>query len=624
MSNVKRIGAGVSLFALGLCGCGTINTAVQKEIALNDSKVRDMIVDKPVQPAPMSRVSEVRGKLMPVTATKSAASVVWLKQVKVTLDIRNPTPLTAVVAKLGEQGLNIVCDLPLDSYFYVGKINATDAEAALKSILGSSGLDFQADNVRKLVLIKPMSSRTWTIPIGNRKSTYASDHGATSSNAQAPAWGAPGTPGGSGGIPGMGIMPPGAPAGGMGQSSNSAASGTGVSSTDDFWPSLDRELGKRLTMLVPRSVSRIQQPGQPDAANAGMPRPGPNVALPNPNMPPPMGAPTPMGGMGAIATPGAGTDFFVPRLIGQFSTNPETGSVNVQAPHWILSELDEYFKTVMDMYNTDITFQGEIVLVTNTRTDSEGMDVAAFGRWASGRYGLAVSNNPLGGVTISGPSGSAGPIISAGNQAVGGGLAGLTFRGATSAMDLFNAYLSQIGELSIIESPLVTTTHGVAGVFSTKETTYYNTVSQQAAAAGTGSAATATQNILVAVETGTELRINPRIDLATGLIRAQLTLNQIMKSGSQTLPQTISTGNSSQTINTTIPNTKKQNVQGEILVRDGDLVVVGGQTVTNLTRDDNGLPGEDGPLAGLFGVKKATRARQIYYFALRVTVNRRQ
>ena len=631
ITSTARIAAcGTAVLSL-LVGCGTVNTQVKSDIAKVEKAAREKVADKPLRTASISRVTEIRGKLMPVTPVTGGATAEWLKQTKVTLDIKNPTPLSAVVAKLAEQGLNIVCDLPLDSYNYVGRINQTDAEAALQSILGSSGLDFQTDDARKLVLIKPMSSKTWSITIGNRKATYSSDSsqssqnpsnstnsnnsmgGGTSNSTQGGTGGGSQTtnstmPSMAGGASGSTGSNPGQQASSSygGSSSGGSSSGTGVTATDDFWTSLAQELKQRLTVLVPKSIVRVQ---------AGMAGNGRQF---DGNVPPPiMSVPQSSGG------PGSSSDLYVPRLVGAYSLNPETGAVTVQAPHWILRDLDSYFKTVLEMYNTDITFEGEIVLVTSTRTDSEGLDVSAFGRWANGKYGVGVSNNALGGVTVSTPAG-AGAILTAGNQTVGGALIGASYRGATTALDIFNAYLSEMGQLSVIESPLVTTVHGVPGIFSTKEITYYNTVSQQAASGGTGSAATATQNVLVPVEMGTELRINPRIDVATGLIRAQLTLNQTMKSGSVTVPQTITTGNTSQTVNTTIPLLKKQNVQGEILVRDGDLIVVGGQTANNLSIDDNGLPSQEGPLGGILGVKKATKAKQTYYFALRVAVNRRQ
>lgn len=622
-------------FSVLLVGCGTVNTEVRGEIDRLQSE-RKTVISSPVKIAKESRVSEVRGTFMPVTAVKSARKGEWLQRHKVQLDIRNPTPISAVVAKFADQGINISSDLPLDSYTYTGKVNLTDGETALKAVLGSVGLDYQVDDVRKLVLIKPMASRSWYISIGNRKSTYATDGQGQAGISNQASSGIGSNAGSNGSNNGIGANTGGTNAnsptagssanngngdtasGTNGQNASSSnASGTGVAASDDFWTSLSRELVNRLTVMIPRTRS---MPGQGGGSMNFPQMPAP--LQPNPPLMASMNQN--MGGLGQGLNDSNNGDIYLKRQIGTFSLNPETGAITVQAPHWVLAELDTYIGRVQDMYNTDISFMGEVVLVTSNRSDSEGFDIAAFSKWAGGKYGAVVSNNALGGVTMSMPSGGGIPAVQAAAQAVAGPLLGVTYRGANNALDIFNAYLSEIGKVSVIQRPLVTTTSGVPGVFSKKYDDYYNTVSQQAASGGTGSAATATQNVLVKVELGTELRINPRIDISTGLIRAQLTLNQSIKSGVKNVPQTITFGNNATTVNSVIPLITKQAINGEVLLRDGDLIVVGGQTEDNSSADENGLPGQDGPLGGVLGIKKASRGAQTYYFALRVVVNKRQ
>ena len=615
--------AGVSA-ALILAGCGTINADVKKDIEQKQI-VHHKAIEKPVTlAAPASRVREIKGVMMPVTEITSARKGEWLKKHRVQLDIRVPTPMTAVVQKLADQGINVTSDLPLDSYTYVGKINPTDAETALQIVLGSIGVDYQVNDARKLVVIKPLTSRTWYLNIGNRKSSYTSGGQlqATSgtSNSTGTMGGDQSSMGQSGGQSmGQSSMGQfggqstgnGASTGNTSGTSNaSSGGGTGTASADDFWPSLSAELTNRLTVMIPRAMA--SQNTMNGATPMGLPGTTSRPPLP------PQGMQSNMGGIES------GGELYVKHQIGGFSLNPETGAVTIQAPHWLLNDFDAYILRVQEMYNTDISFQGELVLVTANRSDSEGLDISAFATWAGSKYGAVVSNNALGGVTLTVPSGGGLPSVSASAQAVAGPLIGLTYNNGINALNIFNSYLSEHGQVSVIQRPLITTTSGVPGVFSKKFTDYYNTVSQQAAAGGTGSAATATQNVLVPVELGTELRINPRIDITTGLIRAQLTLNQAIKSGLKTVPQTITYGSNTTTINTTIPLITKQNLSGEILLRDGDLVVVGGQTEDNQSHDDNGLPGKDGPLGAILGVKKAVRGAQTYYFALRVTVNKRK
>lgn len=613
--------------AAALAGCSTVNTQIRKELE-REQQAGKRGMDPPVRIAPPARVAEVRGALLPVAPAVPQTRSEWLRKLRVELDVRNPVSLWAVIEKLSGQGINIVSDLPLGTYTYAGRVNATDADTALQAVLGSVGLDFEADDARKIVVIKPMSQRTWYVNIGYRKATFSSDGQAASGAPPTPGGAAPGsspTPGGGmasspgaayGQIGTAGAAVPGtsqaqgASGGGPQQLAPLAVGGTAVTAADDFWTSLSIELTNRLSVLVPKAIAAGAAQG------SNLPPISGGVPLPTPLS-------VSMFGSATAGGQGAGESHWR-RQIGSYSLNPATGAVTVQAPHWVLNDLDAYFKWIQDMYNTDITFLGELVLVTSTRSDSEGFDLAAFASWASGRYGAIVSNNALGGVTVTLPSAGAPGSVSAAQQSVGGALVGLRYQTATDALQVFNAFLSELGKVSVIQRPLVTTTSGVPGVFAKKFTDYYNTVSQQAAAGGTGSAATATQNTLVPVELGTELRINPRIDLATGLIRAQLTLSQSIQSGTRTIPQTITFGNNAQTVNTSIPLITRQNLSGEILLRDGDLIVVGGQTEDNATVNDNGLPGEDGPIGGLFGVKKASRGAQTYYFALRVAVTRRK
>jgi type II secretory pathway component GspD/PulD (secretin) len=263
-------------------------------------------------------------------------------------------------------------------------------------------------------------------------------------------------------------------------------------------------------------------------------------------------------------------------------------------------------------------------LVTTNKDDSEGIDLNAFASFASGKFGFVVQNNALGGLTLSTAAGAL-ASLTAPNQPVGGALVGATYNNGRNALQIFNAFLSEQGNVSVVQRPLITTTSGVPGIFSKKFTDYYNTISQEAVAGSTGAPVTATRNNLIPVDFGTELRINPRIDVSTGLIRAQLTLNQALQSGTKTIQQTITAGNNSVTVPTAIPIVTRQNLSGEILLRDGDLVVVGGQSEDSGTTNANGLPGQNGPVgAGIFGVKQTTQTKQTYYFALRVSVNKRK
>lgn len=607
-----------------IAGCGTV-AEVSRDIDDDMERTRDA-VKTPFQIQSRSRVVEMRGTFIPVTPMSSLSGGQWLRQKMVSLDIKNPTPLSAIVSKFAEQGLNIATDLPLNSYSYVGKVNRTDAETALKVVLGSVGLDYHIEDKNQFIVIRPVSSRTWSLNIGNRRSTYSSGtdsenssdssntgNSGSQSNNNSSAFGSSAfsfNQGQGSGLSGSNSQFTNTGSSGTNTSNGIGNQNTGTYASDDFWNSLARELDARLTITT----------SQHSLSNVASQSPVPISATGQTSghlVPPIQNA--------AVALlSGPGTERYTGKKIGSYSLNPETGAITVQAPRWVLSELDSYFKGVQEMYNTNISFSGEVVLVTTNRGDSEGFDLTAFAQWAGGKYGAVISNNALGGVTVSMPEGGGLPSVTSGAQAIAGPIIGMQYRGS-NALDIFNAYLSEIGKVSVIQRPMLTTTSGVPGVFRKKHVDYYNTVSQQAAPGGTGSAATATQNVIVPVETGTDLRINPRVDVATGLIRAQIKLDQIIRSGTRIVPQTITFGNNVQSVNTQIPLTTRQDIQGEVLLKDGDLIIVGGQVEDNLTVDESGLPGgKSGPMGGLFGVKESNRGKQTYYFALRVTVNKRQ
>ena len=608
----------------GLIGCSNASK-VRSEIEAAIPAAREAI-NNPVLLAEAPRVIERKGTMLSaseVTYQKSTGA--WLKSKIVSLNATYPIPLTQVVAQFAARGINIATDLPLDTVTYVGTVNSTDAESALKQVLGSAGLDFQVDDSRRLVTIKPLATRTWYLNLGNRRTSYSSN-GALGSGSMGASSNSPsgastgqnqngqqsGTTQASGGVqPSQQQSNQSTPT----ASATAGNAGTTITVAEDFWGAIDKELTKKLTVLVPVPRPAV---GRTQAGVAPLP-----IGMPSaPGMP--MQPPLPLNAMpaGGIQQSDSlsGSELYVPKKIGSHSFNPETGTISVQAPHWILSELDVYFRRTQDMFNTDLSFEGKLLLVTRTRSESEGLDIQQFTRWASGRYGAVVSNNSLGGVTVSFNSGLI-PTVTAGQQQVGGALLGIT--SPRDGLQIFNAYLSEMGNVSVIQQPRVATTSGVPGVFSNITPRYYNTVTQTAAAGNTGAAAQATNNTLQVKEFGTELKILPRFDIATGLVRAAIDIRNVIPAGEQAIPQIVNVGNTAQTSIARVPLERRLNYSGEAILRDGDLIIVGGQTEETLQSDENGLPTNDGPIGGIFGTKKSTRAVGTYYFALKVSVNKR-
>lgn len=614
----------LGLGALALTGCSlpkapTVNSELRTEVA---QKAAEREANLSVT-ATVPKVVESEQAYIPLTRRKVSEHA-WLRAMRVTVQTgREPVPMSEVLRALSQQGLTITSELPLDRFTYAGfSLLDVDAESALRAVVTSVGLDYQADAQRRLVVIKPMASRTWYLNMGNRRSSFAAggnnSANPSTTNAVAKAVSSSGAGGAS-----------------SSDSNSGGSSDSGkseVSSSDDFWASLTKELEARLTVLLPdppkpsaASAAPAPMGAAPSARNA-LPPLAPDAQVPAAAQPqaaatpPALAAPT--NGPAAATTDGLLASSS--RQVGTFSTNPETGAVTVQAPHWLLEDLDVYFKRVQSMYNTDISFQGELLMLSTDTSRSEGLDISAFARFASNRYGVVYRNNGLGGVTVTFPNGnSLVPSVSAAAGAVTGPLLGI--QSPIDGLQVFSAYLSNMGRVSTLQKPVLTTTSGVPADFRRTVTRYFNSVSQEAASGGTGSAAVGTKNQLIPQDFGTILRVNPRIDVATGLIRAQIELVQTTQMGVQTVTQTVTSGDSVEQIPTQLPIVSRILYSGEALLRDGDLVVMGGQTEDAENSSRDGITGlMDVPQAGsLFGKTLRERNRNVFYFALRVSVNRR-
>lgn len=615
-----------------LAGCATPTSyETRTELRTQISQKAQELQAVPSVVAPVPRVVESEQAYIPVIARKVSEHA-WLRAMRVTVQTgKDPVPMAEILRALAKQGVSITSEMPLDRFQYSGfSLVDVDAESALRSVVTSVGLDYQADAQRRVVVIKPMSSRTWYLNIGNRRSSFAAGGNNTATPSTTNAIANAISQSGSGG-------------GGGQQATSAASSGkTEVTSSDDFWASLRTELDSRLKLMLPdppkpAAAAPVAQaipaipalplppvvapPGQPQVANAAGGAGAPSQATPAPATPQNLTAalpnPTP-------APSSEGILSYTARQVGSYAVNPETGAVSVQAPHWVLQDLDSYFKRVSDMYNTDIVFQGELIMLTTDTSRSEGLDISSFAKFANSKYGVVYRNNGLGGVTVSFPNAnSLIPAVTAGPGALAGPLLGV--QNMVDGLQIFSNYLTNLGRVSSLQKPVLTTTSGVPADFRRTVTRYFNTVSQQAASGGSGSAAVGTQNQLIAQDFGTVLRVNPRIDMSTGLIRAQIELVQTTQAGMQSIPQSVTSGNSVQQVTTQLPVVSKIVYSGEALLRDGDLVVMGGQTedVENNSRD--GVTGlMDSPaVGGVFGTTKRETNRNVFYFALRVNVNKR-
>ncbi|CAB3919481.1 putative outer membrane porin HofQ [Achromobacter xylosoxidans] len=552
-------------------------------------------------------------------AEQEAKQHAWLRAKKVTYVPKNAVSAMEILKVLRAHGINIATSLPLDNYLYSGLgVTQLDGETALKTLLLPMGLDYQLDNQAKVVEIIPMRSQTWTINIGNRTSSYSSATTDIDDEDGSP------TGAGMGGVGNTGAANRRNSSDGDGGNKNMNT----VTSTDNFWKSLSNELCSRLATLIPTAANNngvsLNAAPQIQGGSPIVPGINPGMAIGGR-----VGADA--GGGGAASCGGqsaGGNSLYTATRIGLPSMNPETGAITIQAPGWLMKQISPYMDSIQAKYNTQITFDVEVVEVTTSKRSTRGLDIASFARFAKGRYGAVVTNNILGGATISFPGGGS-QIPSVNVPSTSLAATPTTLLGVSSAADglqIFNAYMDTQENTRTIQKPTVSTTSGSPAEFDYRTTGHYTINSQQAAyGTNTGAAATATQNILVPYSTGMRLRINPRYDSTSGIVRAQVSMLLKKVVGWDSSNQVITAGEKVVQIPQRIPIINKQTNNAEVVLRDGDLILLGGLSQENTNDLGSGIPGlKDVPvLSAVFGNENNSGSKTSMYLVLRVGITKR-
>lgn len=541
-------------------------------------------------PAPTQVIPAAAASLVspPASTRPALPESSYLRDVRVSITEPTGTSVSAVeiVRMLRRQNINVVANLPLDGYTYGGLgFNDLDGYSALLALFGPMGLDFTVNESARLVELSPVRPVTWRLNIGDRTAKFETSGESAKQ----------GTSGGSGGGQGGGGQ-------GGGSSGSSGSGGGGVTgvtasanetsksslvSTEGFWAEMDSELERRMKVMVPK---RTQITG-------GLQVPGSNDPIAPPSM---------LGG--AVITERGMEEISV----GRYSINKNTGAITIQAPRYLLSDIDTYLREVDAELNTMIVLEGLVLLVNNNDAESSGFDIAAFAKFAT-QYGLVVTNSALGGgLVVTKPVGGAVAAITAPGAVATTGLGVVSNDGL---LQVFLAFLESKTHFKAVQRPYLATTSGVPAVFSQFDKQYLNQVSQEAAA-GTASAAVAAKNTLIPFQFGTSIRIKPNYDKEHNGIRAQIALTQIVQSGTQAIDQIVNDATGTRTIRSQVPLDRTIDIQGEIFAPNNSLVILGGQIVDQDTETSSGIIGLGKILPGIFSNKQSKKANSTYYFAL--------
>ena len=517
----------------------------------------------------------------------------WLKDKRISLAVsKSGDGVTAqsLAVMLKENGIEIMSSLPLDGYRYNGfGVKNVDGETALRMLFSPMGLDYDINDDNQYVVITPNRAKTFYLKFGERKSTYES--GSISGNV--------GGGGSSGGGEG------GASVGGV---ETGLETGEGkINIESDFWRSLEKELDSLLTQCIPTASAVSSASLPPLPLEMG----GSGIMAMQQQMPQQM--------MGAAAG-AASTSLCADQKIGNFSLNPSTGAITVQAPHWILDSVGKYLDNVKTDNAVTLVYEGMLISVTTSREKSEGIDLQGFLSFANGELGMSIANNALGGVTVS-PSGN----VTVGGNAVADTILGVQkLRG--NPAQAFLAYLEANSDFSIKQKPRVAVTNGMPGEFGQYDTLYYTQISQNTTGGdSTASGVVATQNQLIPFKVGSLIRIVPYYDNETGFVRSPITFTQSIQTGTYETTQYVTAGNTTTPIPSIIPLIRDSNYSGEVLMKDGDMLIIGGQVSETNESTGSGLPGYNAKgniISGIMGQKRHKDQVSTYYLALTLRVNK--
>lgn len=577
---IKKNLLGIMIASISVLGCQSSNQKIDADQKLS--------FEPPANSAQLINRHD-RAFISGIVSASENKNVSFIDARRLTLEVYEPVSASEIIKLLRDKGLNITTTLPITGMSYSGYgITDMPMNKALDLIFGSMGLDYQLDNTNELITITPLRPKSWYLNLGNRSTKFS---GAGSSRAQGNSEAA------------------------TGSSGSGTGTGTGVNdssfmSEDNFWESLNTELTERLKALIdPLGLgSQIVQ----------WETSGEQVLELK------IEAPAKLSGSGNSINTSPHTNRQSEVVMGRFSINRDTSTVTVRAPKFVIDELDEYFDYVQGMYNTLIRFEGRLLSISQSSQTSSGLDIAAFASFAKG-YGFAVRNNALGGVTVSRPS-SAAPVTVSIPGAIAANAIGIV--SPDNALQIFNAFLETQGEVKTLQRPSLATTSGIPGSFAKKYITYYNSVSQTTSGGDLGSGSVGVQNKLVPVELGVTMSVNPKYDPRTSMVRAQLNLDQLVLADVIRQSQYLNVGGSAggiETVEQEIPVISDVSYSGELLLNDGDLIIVGGQMQRDYQSQSSGFMGRQrtGWLRNLLGQDSETDRVSTTYFAITVEIDRK-
>lgn len=497
----------------------------------------------------------------------------WLASVPFTMMVAEGQDLSLrqIMQVFARNGVNITNALDIQRYYYTGaSLVDTNAKAALRVILGNMGLDYTVDSESKVVTINSMPRKAYYLSLNNRSATYSS-----------------GSPGEIDSEEGGGAD----------------STDLGITANNDFWVSLEDELDARCRILVPEYDDPIFH-----ESSSYMPDDLLVDSLQG-------------GGMDTYSYMDQGRvtrgeiDEIEEEYVCLTSINRNTGTVTVHGPRWVQDDMEEYFDRLNMTLNTRITIDAKIIMFATSMEESKGLDLSLFSGSLE-NSGIAISNNVLGGVTLGATGNRA--VISSTNS-----LADAFIGGRIDGAQLFLGWLESQGRVSIENEPTITTVSGVPTTFKRTSPVIYFRYNQETTMSDGGATAVSITTEEVERTVGSILNVNPTYDIDRNVVRAQMSVDQRYLTGFAEDVSILAAGNDIVEVPVRVPLIESIVLNGEMLLRDGETIIVGGQRFTTAEDASSGITNlrENRFFGGLFGRGEARNEVMTYYTVMTVHVD---
>jgi hypothetical protein len=553
-------------------------------------------------------------KKTPIKATSVGDAWLQSKTFNMGKPIGAGTPMAEIVKAFGAIGVNIISTLPIESLNYYGAPISlgTTADSALQFITEQMGLDYEV--VQKYgstpyVRITEMGNLTYRLRVPdvitslNMASPLTLSQVGESSNGN----------GGQGQSASQGAgssnrvgSNQGASQGGNSSGGQNNSGGVYTSYQTQFWDKLEQELTGMMRIIAPTDPNN--QRGNNQAGNEFYGNNGVTQAFS-------MGMQQPVFSQGSQNAAAASGE----KVVGRVVVNSLTGNISVTAPRHIRQRIATYLDDIDDELNTRISVKTRIVSVTRTAEESRGWDIAGFKNFAGDKYGLAVTNNVLGEVTISDLADGVRRVSA--SDALSQSIIGVTR--ADKAFEAFFAYLQSTGQAESV-SNLSGTANSGRTMFLRRagnDPVLRSSITQ--ATTDSGNTVGGSNSIIEQNYTGTSMKITPVYNTRRGLVNALIDIEMVLDAGEKPQTEQILAGD------TIKPNTiflKKQdsiNIQTQSVARMGETIVVGNFTTEQQLDNESGITGLRESFVGdLFGKKNKRTVMTDYFVLLTVEAHR--